>query len=453
MFVANPDEEIGSPTSPPTSASSPRTPTRASSWSAPAPTATSSRPARASSTRGTVHGRAAHAGRRAREGPQRDPRGGADRPRPARAQRPLAGRDRQRRGDRRRDAPERRRGALRARGRRPRHDRRRPRGGRGRDRAISPRRPWSTSRRSSRSDGAWRPMEKLARSGRLVEHAQALAGRLGFEVNDTATGGASDANTTAGMGVPTLDGLGPIGGNDHSPAEYLEVDSIVPRTTLLAGLLLAIGRDPEVLGWRADDPRRRRVSGRATADLVGRAVGGGRRYSRAVVVGDSCWVAGHDRRRARRHVAHPGDVALRPGPSSGSSSGPSPRPGSRSTDVVRTRMFVTDMADAARVGGPRRGLRRDPAGGHDGRGGRRSCTRACSSRSRPRRAAAEAARSVSRERRPGRRARDGHDRDRHDQPEEQVASPRDDGQAGQHRDPLDADVEDGAPRRRHGPSR
>ena len=43
-----------------------------------------------------------------------------------------------------------------------------------------------------------------------------------------------------GMGVPSLDGLGPIGGNDHAPAEYLEVDSIVPRTTLLAGLLLAI---------------------------------------------------------------------------------------------------------------------------------------------------------------------------------------------------------------------
>ena len=102
---------------------------------------------------------------------------------------------------------------------------------------------------------AWQPMEKLARSGRLVEHAQAVAGRLGFEVHDTATGGASDANTTSGMGVPTLDGLGPIGGNDHSPAEYLDVDSIVPRTALLAGLLLAIARDPEILGWRADDPR------------------------------------------------------------------------------------------------------------------------------------------------------------------------------------------------------
>jgi glutamate carboxypeptidase len=74
-------------------------------------------------------------------------------------------------------------------------------------------------------------------------------------VNDTSTGGASDANTTSGMGVPTLDGLGPIGGNDHSPAEYLDVDSIVPRTTMLAGLLLAIGRDPAVLEWRTDDPR------------------------------------------------------------------------------------------------------------------------------------------------------------------------------------------------------
>jgi glutamate carboxypeptidase len=96
------------------------------------------------------------------------------------------------------------------------------------------------------------PMEKLARSGRLVEHAQAVARELGFEVRDTATGGASDANTTAGLGVPTLDGLGPIGGNDHSPAEYLEVESIVPRTALFAGLLLAVARDPAVLAWRAE---------------------------------------------------------------------------------------------------------------------------------------------------------------------------------------------------------
>jgi glutamate carboxypeptidase len=96
----------------------------------------------------------------------------------------------------------------------------------------------------------WWPMEKLERSGRLVEHAQAVAQALGFDVRDASTGGASDANTTSGMGVPSLDGLGPIGGNDHSPAEYLDVESIVPRTTMLAGLLLAIAADPEVIAWR-----------------------------------------------------------------------------------------------------------------------------------------------------------------------------------------------------------
>jgi glutamate carboxypeptidase len=90
------------------------------------------------------------------------------------------------------------------------------------------------------------PMERSASTVRLADRARELAGRLGFDLRDTATGGASDANTTAGLGVPTLDGLGPIGGADHSPDEYLELDSIVPRTTLLAALLLAVGRDPEL---------------------------------------------------------------------------------------------------------------------------------------------------------------------------------------------------------------
>ena len=98
---------------------------------------------------------------------------------------------------------------------------------------------------------SWRPMEKLERSGRLVDLAVTLAGRLGFDLRDAATGGASDANTTSGMGIPSLDGLGPIGGGDHAPAEYLELDSIVPRTTLVAGLLLAIARDPIIASWRA----------------------------------------------------------------------------------------------------------------------------------------------------------------------------------------------------------
>jgi glutamate carboxypeptidase len=96
----------------------------------------------------------------------------------------------------------------------------------------------------------WRPMEKLDRSGRLVDQVIALAGRMGFETRDTATGGASDANTTSGMGVPSIDGLGPIGGMDHSPEEYLVVESIVPRTALVAALLLEVGRDPVVRSWR-----------------------------------------------------------------------------------------------------------------------------------------------------------------------------------------------------------
>ena len=98
--------------------------------------------------------------------------------------------------------------------------------------------------------------------------------RSGSSSSDAATGGASDANTTSGMGVPTLDGLGPIGGNDHSPAEYLEVASIVPRTTLLAGAAARDRRDPEVA--RLARRRPARVT-RPPADLVGRAVRGDRR--------------------------------------------------------------------------------------------------------------------------------------------------------------------------------
>ena len=129
---------------------------------------------------------------------------------------------------------------------------------------------------------AWRPMEKLERSGRLVEHAQAVAERLGFEVHDTATGGASDANTTPGMGVPTLDGLGPdrrqrplAGGVPRGRLDRAPDDACWPA------LLLAIARDPEVLrvaGRRPAASRRRLTGdGRPTADLVGRAVGGASR--------------------------------------------------------------------------------------------------------------------------------------------------------------------------------
>ena len=88
---------------------------------------------------------------------------------------------------------------------------------------------------------AFPPMPKTPATARLVERAQGIARTLGFELSDSATGGASDANWLAAEGVPVLDGLGPIGGGDHSPGEYVELNSIVPRTALLAGLIAAIG--------------------------------------------------------------------------------------------------------------------------------------------------------------------------------------------------------------------
>jgi glutamate carboxypeptidase len=84
------------------------------------------------------------------------------------------------------------------------------------------------------------PMAKTSAIAFLVERAQETARELGFEIKDAATGGASDANQIAALGVPVLDGLGPVGGLDHGPDEYIEQASIVPRTALLVGLLQRI---------------------------------------------------------------------------------------------------------------------------------------------------------------------------------------------------------------------
>jgi glutamate carboxypeptidase len=101
---------------------------------------------------------------------------------------------------------------------------------------------------SVRTRANWWPMEKGAATATLAQMAVDLAARIGFELADTATGGASDANTTSAAGAPTLDGLGPVGGNAHAPTEYMELDSIVPRVTLLAALLLDVSRRPSMRG-------------------------------------------------------------------------------------------------------------------------------------------------------------------------------------------------------------
>lgn len=92
------------------------------------------------------------------------------------------------------------------------------------------------------------PMAKNRAIAFLVQLAQESAQELGFAVKDAATGGASDANQMAALEVPVLDGLGPVGGLDHGPDEYIEQESIVPRTALLAGLIQRILARREELG-------------------------------------------------------------------------------------------------------------------------------------------------------------------------------------------------------------
>ena len=88
------------------------------------------------------------------------------------------------------------------------------------------------------SSGKWhRPMEKKEGGARLAAIAADVAREIGFELADASTGGASDANTTSAAGTPTLDGLGPVGGDDHAPKEWIDLTSVVPRITLLGGLV------------------------------------------------------------------------------------------------------------------------------------------------------------------------------------------------------------------------
>ena len=86
------------------------------------------------------------------------------------------------------------------------------------------------------------PMEPSSASRRLAGLARGLAGDLGIpEPADVASGGASDGNTTSAAGVPTLDGLGPVGGGWHGPEEWIDLDGVVPRIALLGGLIARAG--------------------------------------------------------------------------------------------------------------------------------------------------------------------------------------------------------------------
>jgi glutamate carboxypeptidase len=81
------------------------------------------------------------------------------------------------------------------------------------------------------------PMEKTKASERLFARAQEIAGRMGLSLRGGKTGGGSDASIAAGLGIPTLDGLGPDGDGIHAEHEHLLLSSLVERTALLTEFL------------------------------------------------------------------------------------------------------------------------------------------------------------------------------------------------------------------------
>jgi len=84
------------------------------------------------------------------------------------------------------------------------------------------------------------PMEKTKASARLFEEAGELAASIGQSLKGGKTGGGSDASIAAGMGIPTLDGLGPDGDGIHAEHEHILVSSLVERAALLTKLLTGL---------------------------------------------------------------------------------------------------------------------------------------------------------------------------------------------------------------------
>src|SRR6266566_6114446 len=85
------------------------------------------------------------------------------------------------------------------------------------------------------------PFEHNKCNAQLVELAKEAGSELGLQIQDVGSGGASDANTTSAMGVPTLDGLGAGGGLAHNPGEYIELDYLPTRVALVMGVVRRIG--------------------------------------------------------------------------------------------------------------------------------------------------------------------------------------------------------------------
>jgi glutamate carboxypeptidase len=84
------------------------------------------------------------------------------------------------------------------------------------------------------------PLERSAQVERLYNEARNVARELGIDLSEGGTGGGSDGNFTAALGVPTLDGLGAVGDGAHALHEHVDIESLPGRAALVAGLMTRI---------------------------------------------------------------------------------------------------------------------------------------------------------------------------------------------------------------------
>jgi glutamate carboxypeptidase len=84
------------------------------------------------------------------------------------------------------------------------------------------------------------PMERTAGVAALYAQAQAIARGLGWKLGEAAVGGGSDGNFTAGLGIPTLDGLGGVGDGAHAAHEHILISELPRRAALVAGLIESV---------------------------------------------------------------------------------------------------------------------------------------------------------------------------------------------------------------------
>jgi glutamate carboxypeptidase len=84
------------------------------------------------------------------------------------------------------------------------------------------------------------PMERKPGTIALFKKARSIAAELGFVLEEAATGGGSDGNFTAALGIPTLDGMGAVGDGAHAAHESVVIEHLIPRTALLAAMIASI---------------------------------------------------------------------------------------------------------------------------------------------------------------------------------------------------------------------